>query len=68
MQTSRGKILFWVKFVDQSSGNTINTYFLARSLSHLDEEIADILEVKVIHDVDDLTKQEVDKKGASDDQ
>lgn len=49
------KTLYWVKFVDQSDGRTIDTHFLARNLAHLEEEISDILQIKVISDVSDLT-------------
>ena len=47
--------LYWVKFVDQSTGRSVDTYFLATSLAELEESIADIEEVKVIHEVQDLT-------------
>lgn len=51
------KTLYWVKFVDQDRGNTVDTYFIARNLQHLEEEIADILEVKAIKSVQDLTSE-----------
>lgn len=35
--------------------NYCPAYFIANSLKHLEEEIADILEVKAIRDVQDLT-------------
>lgn len=49
-----GKTLYWVKFVDQSNGHTIDTYFSAESISKLDENIADILEIKVIKEVQEV--------------
>ena len=49
------KKLYWVRFVEQERGTNIDTYFIAKSLAHLEEEIADILEVKLINDVSDLT-------------
>lgn len=48
------KTLYWVKFVDQESGMAIDTYFSAESISVLDENIADILEIKVIKEVQEL--------------
>jgi hypothetical protein len=50
-----GKTLYWVKFIDQSNGMNIDTYFIAHNLQHLEDNIADILEVKAIKDVQDLT-------------
>lgn len=49
-----GKTLYWVKFIAQGTGSKIDTYFIANSLEHLEENIADILEVKVINDVQEL--------------
>lgn len=51
----KDKKLYWVRFIDQSNGNKIDTHFIAKSLSHLEDNIADILEVKLIDDVQDLT-------------
>lgn len=48
------KTLYWVKFIDQSTGSEIDTYFSAESISKIDEEIADILEIKVINEVEEL--------------
>lgn len=48
------KTLYWVRFVDQDKGHTVDTYFSAESISKLDEEIADILEIKVIKEVQEL--------------
>lgn len=50
------KTLYWVKFVDQSNGQTIDTYFTAESLTDLDNSVADIMEIKVINEVIDLTE------------
>lgn len=46
--------LYWVKFVDQSSGIEVDTYFKAESISKLDEVIADIIEIKVIDHVQEI--------------
>lgn len=51
---SDSKTLYWVKFIDQSDGRVIDTYFSAASISKLDDEIADILEIKVIKEVQAL--------------
>ncbi len=40
-----GKKLFKVKYVNQSSGEDVEGYFLADGLEKLDENIADILEI-----------------------
>lgn len=50
------KTLYWVKFVDQSSGMDTDAYFTAKSLADLDNNISDIMEIKVINDVIDLTE------------
>lgn len=57
-----GKTLYWVKWVNQNTGGNIDGYFLALSLAQLEEEVVDILEVKVINDVHDLAPQ--NKKGS----
>lgn len=56
MNSSNSKTLYWVKFIEQDRGNTIDTHFIATGLKQLEEEISDILEVKVINDVTDLTE------------
>jgi len=43
--------LYWVKFIEQENGRTIDAYFKAESISIIDESIADILEIKVIKEV-----------------
>lgn len=58
---SEDKTLYWVKFVEQDNGTDIDTYFLAKNLAQLEENIADILEVKVINDVSDLTDTGMDR-------
>lgn len=50
----KSKTLYWVKFIDQESGMSIDTYFLAKSISVIDDNIADILEIRVINDVSEL--------------
>jgi len=47
----KNKTLYWVKFIEQSNGMTLDAYFEAESISKLDEGIADILEIKVIKEV-----------------
>lgn len=54
MSKQTDKKLYWVKFIEQSDGATIDTYFTAHSISELDEHIADILEIKVIQEVIEL--------------
>ena len=58
-QNSSGedKTLYWVKFIDQSNGETVDNYMLAYSLKHLEEEVVDILELKVIDNIIDLTEK-----------
>ncbi len=53
----KGKTLYWVKWVNQDTGGNIDSYFLATGLSQLEDNISDILELKVINDVHDLTNQ-----------
>lgn len=50
-----GKTLYWVQWVNQATGGNIDSYFIANSLQHLEEEISDIKQIKVINDVEDLT-------------
>lgn len=54
MSKQTDKKLYWVKFIEQSDGAMIDTYFTAHSISELDEHIADILEIKVIQEVIEL--------------
>lgn len=54
MSKQADKKLYWVKFIEQGDGATIDTYFTAHSISELDEHIADILEIKVIQEVIEL--------------
>ena len=51
---SNDKTLYWVKFVEQGQGRTLDEYVLAKSISELDKTFADILEIKVIKDVMEL--------------
>ena len=50
------KNLYRVKFIDQEAGLTIDQYFMANSIAHSEQNIADILEIKVISNIIDLTE------------
>ena len=52
-----GENLYWVKWVNQENGMNIDGYFIANSIAHLEQEIADILEIKLIKDVHNLAKK-----------
>lgn len=54
---SKKKVLYWVKFVNQGTGEEIDSYYIAHNLAQLDETFADILEIKVISNVEDLTEE-----------
>lgn len=58
--------LYWVKFVNQDNGLTIDSYFIANNLAHLEYRVADILKVRVISNIIDLTKEPTPEEQSND--
>lgn len=54
MEVKPNRTLYWVKFIDQSNGNNVDAYVLAKSLAQIEDEFADILEIKLIKEVMEL--------------
>lgn len=42
---SKKEKLYLVKYINQTSGEEISTYFLAEDLAHIESEIADIIRI-----------------------
>ncbi len=53
----KNKTLYLVKLIEQKNGDIIDIYFYATSISQLEEKITEIIEIKVISEVMDLTKK-----------
>lgn len=50
----KNRTLYYVHFVDQLSGATIDEYFLADNIAQIEQNVAEIKRIKVIKEVIEL--------------
>jgi len=46
--------LYLVRFINQETGKEIERYFLAKNLAHLEDEIADIIQIQPLENFENL--------------
>ena len=46
--------LYLVRYINQETGNEVTVYFLAKDLAHLEEEIADIIQIQPLTNFENL--------------